>query len=414
MSKFLRSNYDTDSKRSLKRRWVETSDVDADERDVSGVSGPDEENTDRETQSGGEYKKFASEFTQTGEQYIQPNPIIRKKEPISKDKYRNGDWNRVDDGPRNGGNEVRNRVDDGPRNGGGSEAERQRNGDVGSRNSEAEKARNVEISIERRRQEIRRREEEELGSGGGPIGYQNLITTTSQSRDIPVVNCYCTCKCKERVVYVEGPSGPQGPQGRVGPAGEGSEGPQGKMGFAGQDGRDGINGKRGAKGPPGATGAQGQTGEQGVRGFEGKAGAQGPQGPQGRNGIDGRDAVCVCSKDPLHRGSVIRTRFITNGGRRTLNPDDTNVIIDSASTVVIVLPPSPIVADSRDVDDYYIQSTCITICAINGIHTINTNSSDTKINSFMNSIVIGNGNKYGSGSNVLKFFSDGRGSWISH
>lgn len=388
--KFLRSNYeDTDARRQPRRRWVQTTDT---EREISGISEQseaDQEQTDSEFVSEGQYgndknfssegqygvkgvpvlasteRKFASEFTQTGEEANTQGVVIVKENSVKK-KREMADKVRVGSEKKDGHIKV------------------------------ASERRNVERVV------VDRYEKE--GNGWEYMSnIQPEIIAVSQSTGTPTINCYCTCRCKERARIVEGPQGPQGPSGREGL--QGGVGPQGRSGLDGEQGPQGPQGKRGVKGPA-SIGPQGDQGVQGSRGFQGY---QGPQGPQGS---PGKDAVCQCPKEFLQRNTIQKTRFITKGGRRSIYPDDSSIVIDSSASVTLVLPTSPLGVDSRDTEDYYVDSRTITVCSVNGIHTVTTSSQDSRINNFLTSIVLGN--KSSSSSNVLHFISDGRGNWIAY
>lgn len=422
MSKFLLSNYDTDSNRQPRRKWVKPNDV---EREVSGVSETDHEVEEEERNSAKKAavvhsvdRKFASDFTESGEVVTEQEVIIREMPSKRRDDLID---RRRDDRRGSDGNDRR--VIDGN--------DRRDENRLDRRRDDRRDAEDLDMRYDvlDRRYEDKRRDVGDLDRRGengldrrdiGALDRRSVekkreykaptvsaeFISSSQSVDTPTINCYCTCKCKERVVYLEGPTGPQGPCGSNGQSG--GAGPQGRAGQPGADGSQGPQGRRGPRGPF-SLGPQGPPGEQGGRGIPGRDGAQGPQGFQG---AAGRDGACLCPKDFLQRNSIQKTRFITKGGKRNIYPDDANIVIDCGTSVVLILPPSPTSCDSRDIDDYFVESRIINVCAVNGIHTIQTNSSDSRINSFLTSIVLGN--KSNSSSNVLRFISDGRGSWIAY
>jgi hypothetical protein len=120
-----------------------------------------------------------------------------------------------------------------------------------------------------------------------------------------------------------------------------------------KDIRDNRTGTQGPPGPTGATGPQGPQGIQGIQGIQGERGfngTQGEQGIQGIQGIQGPSGITFINNTNLYevRGfTVTATSNITEtssfalcddgdivieGGYRSLNTADSNVIVDGPST----------------------------------------------------------------------------------
>lgn len=225
-----------------------------------------------------------------------------------------------------------------------------------------------------------------------------------------------------------GPQGNQGPRGVPGPCGEkgckGDTGPQGSPGVPGVPGPKGSRGDFGPRGPEGPIGPPGPKGDIGIRGPpgpegplgpKGDSGPQGPPGPQGPQGPPG--PACCKSKD--HDPLLIKVRIIENGGVHNLSSDDGFVVVSSSNSATLILPESARKSSNGEGSDYYIQERTITISATVGSHVIKTNSSDSKINIYMPSVVIGprkiNGDNdnYGPGPTRFTFIPDQKGGWYA-
>ncbi len=217
----------------------------------------------------------------------------------------------------------------------------------------------------------------------------------------------------------QGPRGKQGPMGPTGCPGErGPEGPQGKDGPVGPKGCRGHDGPMGPEGPVGPTGPQGM----GVRGPIGPEGPVGPTGPEGKQGTPGPTgpvgpAGPSCCYSGSHNTNTANVRFIDNGGVHNVQEDDGMIIINSSNPVTMILPDSPKSTDNNT-GDYYSDVRVLTISSPLGSHIIKTSNADSKINTFLTSVVLGprkvtNNPSYGPGNLQMTFYPDGKGGWLA-
>jgi hypothetical protein len=118
----------------------------------------------------------------------------------------------------------------------------------------------------------------------------------------------------------------------------------------GTQGPPGPPGPAGPQGPPGTTGATGPAGPQGIQGIQGPIGPNGTQGPSGITFINetnlylaSGDAVTATSNSDAVQSAAICDRgdIVIEGGYRSLNSADSNVIYDGSATVLDILVAYP-------------------------------------------------------------------------